>query len=210
MFLLFLYFSGILKAQTEERDPEIKGILKSSPPQDEKSTGKGISKPHGILKKETSMEKSEAHGILKRERSFETKIEPTKGVLKKESSFEVPKLEPEKGVLKKETPSETKEVKRILKEPIELEQPNKDDKDGILKIPRLAKEPVKESVKEIQTTPSRKSVDSIRASRQKQLAQRVQDSSTEDESPDKVLKIKNEAIARRRRMMEMRKAAGER
>ena len=49
----------------------------------------------------------------------------------------------------------------------------------------------------------------LRKQRQKQLEQRLQDSSTEDETFDKILRIKNEAIARRRRMMEMRKA-GER
>ncbi len=92
---------SILKTDQSPKssDAEVRSILKPGNTESSSSDQAGIT--HGILKDPSSLETFETHGILKKDKSLEGKSEvlPEKGVLKKETSFEE-RTEPEKGVLK--------------------------------------------------------------------------------------------------------------
>ncbi|XP_078327129.1 uncharacterized protein LOC111123958 isoform X12 [Crassostrea virginica] len=114
---------SILKTSSPSQGgAEQKGILKTS--QEEEGEGQGGGVQEEIVK-----------GVLRSSgvEDLESDMEP-KGILKKESSFEVKKLEPEKSVLKESTFEVHKEEpeKSVLKES-SFEVPRPDPERGVLK-----------------------------------------------------------------------------
>lgn len=114
---------SILKTSSPSQGgAEQKGILKTS--QEEEGEGQGGGVQEEIVK-----------GVLRSSgiEDLESDLEP-KGILKKESSFEVKKLEPEKSVLKESTFEVHKEEpeKSVLKES-SFEVPRPDPERGVLK-----------------------------------------------------------------------------
>ncbi len=198
-------------------ESEVRGILKSGVTESIQSQGtipeRSILKSKEITEVPTQ-DILEQRSILKKESRPE--VLPEKGVLKKESSFDTARFEPEKSSLKKEStfePSRTEPEKSILKESTFQTPGSESDQvpHGILKSPEKSKPQgalqTNDAQGQGQTVEGHtivKDTDVAPLATSESLDM-DSGSTNEDESVEKIGRIKNEAVARRRMQREMRK-----